>query len=309
MNISITSRCNRECSFCFQKDWYRNKYEDMTLQNVISILEWANIKKIGILGGEPLLHPNIIEILQECKKRNITIKFMTNLIAKTDTIKTIIEKGLVGFWLINGHYTKEQRDIFLNNLSLFNEESVAFSYTLTPYSDNKKIYSLISEVSNLLNDRDINIRLSPSQPYKEWKIFDYTEDIVYIIENCLSHKRIFFGFDCGINECDISNNVKKILKNFPDIIKLDEFRNCNNDPIFDIMSDNSAVWCNSARFLKLNNIFDYKNFHEARETMINLGKKYWENKKINKKCNECKSYKNQCNGACIAKNEYILKNV
>ena len=306
MNISITTRCNRECSFCFQKDWYKNQYKDMTLENVIKILEWANVKRIGILGGEPFLHPEIIEILNECKKRNILVKLMTNLIAEKDMVKFAVENNLVNLWLINGHYTKEQKDIFLNNLPLLKEENIAFSYTLTPYSNNKKVHELILEVSNILNERRIDIRLSPSQPYKEWKVFDYTEDIIYIIENSIKCDNIFFGFDCGMNECDISNNTKEIFKNFPDIIKLDEFRNCNNNPIFDILTNNSAVWCNSARFIKIDNVFDFNNFNEAKQHMINQFNDYWIKNNINNKCNNCLSYKKTCTGMCIAKNNLIL---
>ena len=88
MTIVVTHECNRKCAFCV--DIYRGNEEYITLDNVDKALKFAvknNIKDILLVGGEPSLHPDIIEIARMVKSYGLTLIYTTNF----DDLDTIYE--------------------------------------------------------------------------------------------------------------------------------------------------------------------------------------------------------------------------
>ena len=87
--IEITNICNLKCSFCPD---HKRKKEYMDINNFNTIIK--KIKKYTDLvalhiKGEPLLHPNLKEILEICEKENIKINITTNGTLLKDKIKII----------------------------------------------------------------------------------------------------------------------------------------------------------------------------------------------------------------------------
>ena len=82
MNLSITNVCSRRCEYCFQKDWYLAKSADtiqeMSLENIERIINFAGNEYINILGGEPLLHSKLEEIICLFKRYKIPIRILSN---------------------------------------------------------------------------------------------------------------------------------------------------------------------------------------------------------------------------------------
>ena len=78
-SLIVTHECNKHCKFCIDK--YRGRYEYITLENVIKALERAKrqgLKEILIIGGEPTLHPNIVEIAKTVKEYGFKSILTTN---------------------------------------------------------------------------------------------------------------------------------------------------------------------------------------------------------------------------------------
>lgn len=78
-NIAITNYCNLKCPYCFADDMIHESKNNMTLENYIKLLhyltEYNNEQHVGIIGGEPTLHPQFKEILIEsnqCANKNNT---------------------------------------------------------------------------------------------------------------------------------------------------------------------------------------------------------------------------------------------
>jgi len=81
LQIFITNECNLRCNGCFARDIIKNDSSYMSLeeyQKVISEFLKRDGKQINLLGGEPLLHPNIREIVNINKKENIKTTIYTN---------------------------------------------------------------------------------------------------------------------------------------------------------------------------------------------------------------------------------------
>ncbi|MDE6142265.1 MAG: radical SAM protein, partial [Bacilli bacterium] len=81
-NIIVTNKCNRNCPFCIAKKNSNNgNYTYIAMENIenaMSFIKTENIETIALPGGEPTLHPNIIEIAKKIKQTNCQLALYTN---------------------------------------------------------------------------------------------------------------------------------------------------------------------------------------------------------------------------------------
>ncbi len=93
--VEITNSCNLKCSFCPES---KREKEFMTIDNFEHIInevkEYTNLVALHV-KGEPLLHPNLKEILEVCKKNNILVNITTNATLLEKNKDIIIESGAV----------------------------------------------------------------------------------------------------------------------------------------------------------------------------------------------------------------------
>ena len=89
MSIVLTHECNRQCPFCI--DQYRGRNEYISLLNVQRAINFAkahNIKDVLLVGGEPTLHPQVIEIAKMIKGAGLKTILTTNY-SKPDVVKAL----------------------------------------------------------------------------------------------------------------------------------------------------------------------------------------------------------------------------
>ena len=72
----ITSKCNRNCPFCFRPD--RQDLPTEKIYKIIDNLAVHGVKGIGITGGEPLLRKDIVKIFKYIWGKGIKICLATN---------------------------------------------------------------------------------------------------------------------------------------------------------------------------------------------------------------------------------------
>lgn len=80
LQIYITNRCNLKCEDCFAENATRDK-KDMSLseyRKIITVLKEKGGNQINVLGGEPFLHPNLLEILEINKVNDLKTTVYTN---------------------------------------------------------------------------------------------------------------------------------------------------------------------------------------------------------------------------------------
>lgn len=87
LQFELSSRCNERCIHCYIPNNKKDTGADMPLEKVKSILD--EFSKMGgihvtLSGGEAFLHPNLIEICEYCRTKDLKITILSNLIALTE---------------------------------------------------------------------------------------------------------------------------------------------------------------------------------------------------------------------------------
>jgi hypothetical protein len=80
VNILIDTNCNQRCEFCFERTAFTS-HARMTLdevRTVASFMQENGLRSVGVLGGEPTLHPDLAAIVREFAERSIVVTLFTN---------------------------------------------------------------------------------------------------------------------------------------------------------------------------------------------------------------------------------------
>lgn len=99
--LRITHACNQRCSFCFvpADGW---KADLIGIERELDRLapELGGEGVLTLSGGEPLVHPRLIEIIGSARRRGIrkfTVQTNGVALAKAGVVEKLVELGVVGF--------------------------------------------------------------------------------------------------------------------------------------------------------------------------------------------------------------------
>ncbi len=145
--LEPTAKCNLSCDGCYRK----NENSHKTLGEIRSDLDvFTSMRKsdgISIAGGDPLTHPDIIEIVKEVKKRDLKPIINTNGLALTEELlMQLKDAGVFGFTFhIDSKQGrpgwKNKNELELNDLRLHYAEmlakagNISCSFNSTVYED------------------------------------------------------------------------------------------------------------------------------------------------------------------------------
>jgi MoaA/NifB/PqqE/SkfB family radical SAM enzyme len=119
--VYITKMCNVKCCFCYYK--YGDNLGHTPFDNIKRILEKFkkeyNIEYVDITGGEPTIHPQIIEIIKSSLEYGIKPTVITNA-QKTKTISKLIDNGLEDI-LVSIQGLGSKHDEAVNKKGAFNK--------------------------------------------------------------------------------------------------------------------------------------------------------------------------------------------
>lgn len=282
IQIFLSFRCNYNCNFCFNKD-----INDKAIINpsefafISSILKNSGVGEIDILGGEPLLHDEIIDILEIGVNSFDSIFLSTNgsAINKLRDIARLFPDVKIGI-SINSKPSEELKEYILRYRPAL--KSVAGSNCFIPETSMKFIedgltYYLIYR--DALSEKD----LSDAMPFYEF--LEEYESWSQVYPNL---KAVY----CGGFITD--NNT--------------EWRCPAGSTKLSIMPDGSVFPCYLLfRFseFRLGNIFDTPFEDILRNPILDFFREKTENNCVIKTCH----IKNQCNGGCPAVSYSIYRDL
>jgi hypothetical protein len=129
--LEITDMCNMHCEGCYRQHLTGHKPLEQVKQEILFLKRWRNPDNVSIAGGEPLIHPEIVEIVDFIAKQGIKPIILTNARALTPGfLRELKGAGLAGFTVhIDSHQSRPgwqgKSEVDLNELRQHYADMVA----------------------------------------------------------------------------------------------------------------------------------------------------------------------------------------
>lgn len=99
--ISVTDRCNLRCVYCMPKEGlhWQARADQLTVDEIIRVVEtaaWNGVRRVRLTGGEPLVHPDIVEIVRRiaCVPNIEEVSLTTNAMILERLAQPLADAGL-----------------------------------------------------------------------------------------------------------------------------------------------------------------------------------------------------------------------
>lgn len=93
--LYVTDRCNLDCSYCTEYDNSRSHPKTADLEAWLRKIRELGTMRIALVGGEPLMHPDIVEIVRTCRELGFATSLTTNGFLLTEQlVRDLDEAGL-----------------------------------------------------------------------------------------------------------------------------------------------------------------------------------------------------------------------
>lgn len=155
--IQITSKCNASCIMC---DIWKKQQKDMALANIIKLLNkietFFPFSEIRLTGGEPCMHDQFLQIINEIDKRNLRKSIITNgfLFSNNNIEEINFDKIFIS---VDSPIKKDQKYIRGLEFNFSNKHSFNIIANVIISKLNKSIITKIPEWLAQNNIRKINI--------------------------------------------------------------------------------------------------------------------------------------------------------
>lgn len=302
-NIVINNFCNQNCRYCFASKMMMSEDQKKNIdfdsfKKIVTFLKKSNVRNVGIIGGEPSLHSELITFINYLKSNNIYPRILTN---GTNLLSHDITQLKNCSLLINinsqeevGVKNYESTLLTLNQLDHINTNVTYGINLFKNLSDyNYFIDLLIQHGKNSCRCSYVSpTSLSDLQSKEKY----YNDGKELFLSFCADAQKynIQVQMDCNKiplcyfsdKEIELVNNVCKNYNSF-----------CN--PVVDINMDFTATSCFGA--YDPVNIFDFEYYLDLERYLF--AKKMLPKILINndEKCKNCEKFnKLICQGGCLA---------
>jgi radical SAM protein with 4Fe4S-binding SPASM domain len=174
--LVINSGCNLRCNWCYLKGGEYNEVDmpfDL-LKKIVPFLKELGITNVTLLGGEPTLHPRLVEIIKELSEYGIKSWMITNgkKLKDKELSDALVKAGLgsVGISIKgadDAHYRDLAGSLGFSEAMLgfqnLNELGIKLSISITWVKELATRY--IDVLENLINNNITNIGMDFGTPF------------------------------------------------------------------------------------------------------------------------------------------------
>jgi len=151
VEINVTRKCNKKCRFCYIK----RKNINIKRSVLRKVIKKYQPEEVILTGGEPLLHPEIFEIIQDIKNQKIqNIALFTNCLTLNKKIINRLKKLKVR---IQASYPQHNLKTLIKLKALKRKKFNILSSTILLRKTFKKIDLILRDLSLC----DVNVFLFP----------------------------------------------------------------------------------------------------------------------------------------------------
>lgn len=317
-NIALTKYCNLQCPYCFAQDMMteeeKSNIEINILQDILKWLENTPEERIGLIGGEPTLHPKFKEILSivnnYCERTQRTSILFTNGIKLKDFLPYISPNMSILININSPEYmTKVNFESLLETLNILYikgklQNQVTCGCNLCLEIQNYDFFWDIIDKYKINHVR-VSVTAPSNLEYKNNKE-KYYEDLKPIFLSFISNakkRKVIVNLDCNhIPKCYFTPDELTFI-----------IDNCNENPFIreccepciDITADFKATCC----FGTYDSLIDccyFQNCHELKEYFLKeiISKKHAFNNFG--KCQDCLDFHlKKCQGGCLGFSSFV----
>lgn len=312
-NIALLNRCNLRCPYCFADGYTEGEREDITVDTFLSLLDFcAQDGTIGLIGGEPLLHKSIREILEILKNdwriRQVTL--FTNGIFLDKIMDLVSISKLITLVNVNS-----KRDIGEGNFAKIcaNLEELLLRVPKERVTLGINVYEVGQDFSDFLSlvkkhgFRRIRISVVIPQDKNEGGIsyFIKMKPTLLSLYRDLKELGVSPCYDCNaIPECVYTDEERAFLETLPfeNSYEREIFSGKRSvcSPVIDIYPDKTATRCFGMYDRGRVSILDFKNIEDLRNYFFMKQDCTLVHKKSRSECEGCYKFNTfGCFGGCL----------
>ena len=176
VHLYITNECNLDCERCHYRA-SSDPLQQLSLEQLSKLFkEWKNygLTSVAIGGGEPLLHPNIFEIIQVAREMGFFIAITTNA-----TILKSITPNRIHISYDEIHPTWRNEELIQNAINYYSKLGckIGINHIVSSLENIEYIETTFENVDNILL-----IREKPKSSFTQWDSIPYRKN--YWVEGC-----------------------------------------------------------------------------------------------------------------------------
>jgi Radical SAM superfamily/4Fe-4S single cluster domain len=306
-NLSITSACNRACSYCFTEgafDGQAQAHPNMsrtTFQQALELLKRSGIDQVRLLGGEPTLHPKFVHLVDQVFEGGFGLLVFSNGLMPESAIDCLMntpsEKThiLINISEPEKLHSREEQQLF----SLFRRLGSRILLGMNIHGPGVRFEFML----DLIREFQLipTIRLGLAHPcvtgvnqFLHPRYYSGMGERVLDFTEKAQIDDITIEFDCGFVPCMFPNgDIESLGKSASDI-----GRRCN--PILDVLPDGSVASCYPLAGLLRIPLAHAEKTHGLKRRFEKKWLPYRE-MGIFKECSDCYMKKaKKCLGGCLA---------
>jgi MoaA/NifB/PqqE/SkfB family radical SAM enzyme len=194
-SLYVTDRCNLDCAYCTEYDNSRPHPSLDDLKKWIRKIRELGTMRIALVGGEPLVHPNIVEIVGYCRELGFATSLTTNGFLLTRNLVAELEDAGLQVMQISvdrmtpSPITKKSFKTILPKLDYFQDSKISLHITGVICADTLPEAQAVLE-TGLSRGIPTEVRLVHADPLNRFRVDrGPREELERFIDSMIERKR------------------------------------------------------------------------------------------------------------------------
>jgi MoaA/NifB/PqqE/SkfB family radical SAM enzyme len=194
-SLYVTDRCNLDCAYCTEYDNSRPHPSLDDLKKWIRKIRELGTMRIALVGGEPLVHPNIVELVRYCRELGFATSLTTNGFLLTRELVAQLEDAGLQVMQISvdrmtpSQITKKSFKTVLPKLEYFRDSKISLHITGVICADTLPESEAVLE-TGLSRGIPTEVRLVHADPLQRFRVDrGRREELESFIDSMIERKR------------------------------------------------------------------------------------------------------------------------
>src|SRR3954470_10523618 len=217
-SLYVTDQCNLDCAYCTEYDNSRPHPSIDDLKKWVRKIRELGTMRIALVGGEPLTHPDIVELVRYCRELGFATSLTTNgFLLTREKVRALEEAGLQSMQIsvdrmTPSPITKKSFKTVLPKLDYFKDSKINLHITGVICADTLPESKAVLE-TGLARGIPTEVRLVHADPLSRFRVErGNKEELEAFIDSMIERKRR--GEKIHTNEA-ILKYQKSLLRNEP----------------------------------------------------------------------------------------------